>query len=334
MFNLIVWRIKMKRSIITAVLVVSFIFAGSFSALLAQEGRGTGRLKGYVLDTEKNPLKDVKVTIEYKEYNRTIETTTDEEGKFLFGGLGVGVIQIIAEKPGYIKGGLGLKVSGVNKNPEQHIILKKFEEVKEVAKDQKNDLLRGKYTKAEAMFQERKFDQALALYQDFLNERPDLYKIRINIANCYLEMQRYDEAVTELNGVLEKIKAENPETKGNVEVAKILATLGDIYMRRNDLKKAEGYFKQSIEISPDDHALAYNVAEILFAAGKTDDAIKYYDMAIQINPKWPKSYMQRGYAYLNKGDIKKAIASFKQYLELAPDAPEADGVREVIKSLK
>lgn len=324
---------QMKRSLITAVLVVSFIFAGSSAQLFGQEGRGNGRLKGYVLDTDKNPLQGVKITIQYKDFNRKLNTTTDKTGKFLFGGLGVGVIQIIAEKEGYIKGGLGLKVSGVNRNPEQHIILKKFEEIKEVAKDQKNELLRGKYKKAEALYKERKFNDALALFQDFLTERPDLYKIRINIANCYLETQRYDEAVTELNAVLQKVLAEKPEAKGNVEVAKIYATLGDIYMRRDDLKKAESYFKKSIDISPDDHALAYNVAEILFAAGKTDDAIKYYDLAIQINPQWAKSYMQRGYAYLNKGDIKKAIESFKKYLELAPDAPEADGVREVIKSL-
>jgi cytochrome c-type biogenesis protein CcmH/NrfG len=326
---------KMKKSIIAATALVFLIFAGSFtSGLLAQEGRGIGRLKGYVLDTDKNPIEGVKLTIEYKDFNHKLTTTSGKDGKFVFIGLGVGIIQVIAEKEGFIRGGIGLKVSGVNKNPEQHIVLKRVEEVKEIAQDQKNELLRSKYKKADALYKERKFEAALAGYQDFLAERPDLYKIGINIANCYLEMQRFDEAIKALNTVLEKILAEKPDVKGNVEVAKIYATLGDIAMRRDDLKKAEGFFKKSIDISPDDHALAYNVAEILFAAGKTDDAIKYYDKAIQINPKWPKSYMQRGYAYLNKGDIKIAIESFKKYLELVPDSAEADGVREVIKSLQ
>jgi len=105
-------------------------------------------------------------------------------------------------------------------------------------------------------------------------------------------------------------------------------------MRQNNLKEAEGYFKKSLEVDPSDHALAYNVAEIMFVAEKTDEAINYYKMAIQINPQFSKSYMQCGYAYLNKGDTKSAIEYLKKFLEVDPNAPEAEGVKEVIASLK
>ena len=127
---------------------------------------------------------------------------------------------------------------------------------------------------------------------------------------------------------------ETPDLQGNSEAAKLYASIGDTYMRQDKLKEAEKYFKKSIEIDPSDHALAYNVAEILFAAGKTEDAIKYYDLAVKIKPDWPKAYLQRGYAYLNKGDMENAVQSMKKFLELAPDSPEAEGVKEVINSLK
>jgi tetratricopeptide (TPR) repeat protein len=315
--------------------VLLFIFAGTFATtLLAQEGRGNGRLLGFVKDTDKNPIEGVIVKMEYIDFNYKLEAKTDAKGKFVFSGMGPGSVKIWAEKEGYARTGVGLRVSGIKKNPQQFLELKKLEEAMEVKGDNKNDALRIKFKKADALYKERKFDAALALYQDFQKELPDLYKIGINIANCYVGMNRFPEAIEEFQSTLKKILAEKPDTTGNTEVAKIYSSLGDIYMRQNKLKEAEEYFKKSIAISPDDHALAYNVAEILFAAGKSDDAVKYYDMAIKINPKFTKSYMQKGYAYLNKGDMKQAIASFKQFLEIAPDSPDADGVREVIKSLQ
>jgi tetratricopeptide (TPR) repeat protein len=157
--------------------------------------------------------------------------------------------------------------------------------------------------------------------------------VAFNIANCYIEMQQYDEAIRELEKVLEIIKAENPELKGNSEVAKIYSTIGDVHMRRNNFPEAEKYFKMAIDIDPADHAVAYNVAEIMFVAGKTDEAIKYYEMAVKIKPDWPKAYKQLGYAYLNKGDTKKAIEMLNKFLKLDPNSPEAPGIKEVIKSL-
>jgi predicted negative regulator of RcsB-dependent stress response len=319
-----------------AIAVTLIIFAGSVrNTLQAQEGRGTGRLKGYVKGTDKEPLEGVKVTLEYIKYNYKLESLSDAKGKFVFQGLGPGNVKIWAQKDGYARTGLGFHVSGVKKNPVQHLVLRKLEEAAKDGKvDDQGDILRGQFKKADLLFDERKFEAALALYRDAQKAKPEIYQVGIKIGQCYLEMNRIDEAITEFKDVLEKSLAKNPNTAGNMEVAKLYSTIGDAYMRQDKLKEALEYFKKSIAIAPDDHALAYNVAEILFVAGKADEAIEYYDLAIKINPKWPKSYMQRGYAYLNKGDTKKAIESFNKYLELAPDSPEADGIREVIKSLK
>lgn len=328
----------MKKQIFTikAIGLILSIFACASlltSTLPAQEGRGSGRVRGVVYDTDKKPIEGVKLTLNYVTFSNSQVTTSDKKGKWIFYGLGYGEVKISAEKDGYIQNGIRFLVSGVQKNPKQFITLKKVTEVEPTENDA-NSAARSSFIKANTLFEERKFEEALALYRDFLQMQPKLYKVGINIANCYLEMGQYDEAIKEYQGILDKIVAENPEVSGNSEVAKIYASIGETYMRQNKLKEAEGYFKKSIEIDPSDHALAYNVAEILFAAGKTDDAITYYNLAIKIKPEWPKSYMQRGYAYLNKGDIPKAVESMKKYLELAPDSPEAEGIKEVINSLK
>ena len=66
-------------------------------------------------------------------------------------------------------------------------------------------------------------------------------------------------------------------------------------------------FEKSIDIDPSNHALSYNVAEILFNSNKIDEAIHYYELAAKIKPDWPKSYLKLGYCYLNKGEMETAI---------------------------
>ena len=162
-----------------------------------------------------------------------------------------------------------------------------------------------------------------------------MYKVRINIANCHMELKQYDQAIEEFKKVLEGLEAEKSPDAGDKEMmASALASIGDIYMKRNDLENAEKFFKKSIETDEKDPALAYNVAEILFVGGKTEEAIKYYKLAVKIKPDWAKAYKQMGYALLNKGDIEEAINSFKKFMELDPDSPEKGVIEEVIKSLQ
>jgi tetratricopeptide (TPR) repeat protein len=324
---------QMKKQIsrnAAAVLLIILVFT---AAGWAQEGRGKGRLTGEVQDEDKNPLAGVKLTLQYLGYDYQLTGVSDEKGKWAFIGLGMGTVKVAAEKDGFVPGGIQLNVSSINRNPRQLIVLKRVQDI-QPGTAEGGEISKDTFVKAAALYKESQYEAALALFQDFRNQQPQLYKIGINIGNCFLELGRFEEAIKEFQAVADKITAENPEVKGNTELARLYASIGDTYMRQNKLTEAGEYFKKSIEIDPTDHVLAYNVAEILFAADKADDAIKYYRLAIQIKPDWPKSYMQLGYAYLNKGDTKAALENLEKFVELAPDAPETPGVKDIIKSLK
>jgi tetratricopeptide (TPR) repeat protein len=161
-----------------------------------------------------------------------------------------------------------------------------------------------------------------------------MFEIGINIGNCYLELKQYEKAIKTYKTVVDQFKGKSTDIESNKIVSQLYASIGDIFMRQNKLIKAEQYFKKSIAMDQSDPALAYNIAEIMFSAGKTNDSIKYYKMAIKIKPDWGIAYKQLGYVYLNKGNIKTAIKMLKKFLKLAPKSPDAPGVKEVIKSLK
>ena len=116
--------------------------------------------------------------------------------------------------------------------------------------------------------------------------------------------------------------------------AKALSGIGNCYLKQGKIPEAQNFFKQSIESSPKDETLAYNVGEIYFSNQGYDDAIKYFDMAAQIRPEWPDPYKKLGDVYLNKAEMAKAIEKYEKFLTLEPDGERAAVVRSILNAIK
>lgn len=69
---------------------------------------------------------------------------------------------------------------------------------------------------------------------------------------------------------------------------------------------------------------------IVFLAGLPDEALERVDAAIALDPEFPDARFFRGMILLRgMNDPTAAVAEFDRYLELAPDGPLADQVRQV-----
>ena len=312
--------------------MILMVFSG-FSLLHSQEGRGVGRVAGYVTDQEGNPVDGVKILLESLKYEFSMETTSDGKGKWGFYGFANGPYRIIAEKEGYVRHVMPIQLSQAGKNPKQRIELEKASETPVVAI--KDDGSRSEFLQGNQLFKQEDFKGALDMFLKFREKNPLLYKVGINVGNCYFKLRKYPEAIEEYKKVLTGLEAEAEQTKEiSTTTARVYASLGEAFMAQDKFAEAEANFKKSMEIDPTDHALAYNVAEILFNMNKVDEAVKYYETAIKIKPDWPKSYLKIGYAYLNKGDTAKAVSYMEKFVELAPNDPQADTIKSLIKDLK
>lgn len=301
--------------------------------LLSQEGRGQARLKGVVIDKDGNPVEGAKVELESLVHKLTMTTTTDKDGKWSFIGLGKTVVQLKVSKEGYDPAIIPeLEVSAfTSNNPEQEIVLNKTADIESLKEEGPKTL----YLKGEDLYNQGEYESALAVFKEFAEKQPELYEARINIGNCYIKLKQYDKAVEEFEFVLEKLKEEKVDLEGNETAASIYASLGELYMDKNDFEKAKEYFKKSITIDPSNYALSYNVAEILFNSNNIDEAIHYYKLTAEIKPEWPKSYLKLGYCYLNKGETKTAIDYLNKFVELSPeDDPQISAVKNIIKQLE
>ena len=313
---------------LSLIILASFLFV---NYAIAQAGRGRARIGGVIEDEDGNSIKSAKIAIHLLENEKVKrETTTDKKGKWSIIGLGTGDWRVTASADGYYAVYVDIYVRQLEKMPKITLTLKKIEQSDKPTIEDEATL--NLIEKANQLYEERKYDEALVSYEQFLEKNPDAYQVHLSIGNCYREKEELDKAIEEYNRVLERAK--NDDLMGKKMAAKALAGIGECYMRKEDFEEAKNFFKQSIENYPENEILAYNVGEIYFSNQKIDEAIHYFELAIQIKPEWSDPYLKLGYVYLNKADNAKAIENFEKFLELEPHSERSLSVKNIIDYLK
>ncbi|WP_430613347.1 tetratricopeptide repeat protein [Flavobacterium sp. JP2137] len=110
------------------------------------------------------------------------------------------------------------------------------------------------------------------------SKRPEIIK---NMALIYHQEGQYDEA--------EKAIAE--ARKSDPNDMNLLLTQMDLYLKSNNMGKYEELAKEALAKNPNDDVLLYNLGVTSYQAKKYDEAKKYYEKAIAINPKAENAYL-------------------------------------------
>jgi tetratricopeptide (TPR) repeat protein len=66
---------------------------------------------------------------------------------------------------------------------------------------------------------------------------------------------------------------------------------------------------------------------ILTQSNRADEAIKLYDRALSLNPKYAHALFDKGKTLKEKGDVKGATEAFQRFLALVP--PDSDDAKQV-----
>lgn len=304
------------------------------AGLRAQENLGRGRVTGKVVDQNNRPVEGARIVAQSLTALTTkLEAKTDGKGGFIVGGMGTGLWRFTAAKSGYQDAVQDVDVHQLRPNPPLVLVLADLaaagptDKARQEAED---DLTRGNQLLAA-----EKYAEARELLEEFLKDHPDAYQVRLQIGMCSLKLGETDRAETELKALLDAIAAKSGSyDKEPASAVQALSGLGEAAVRRGDMEAAMARFREALAISPTSELVAYNVAEILFANQKTDEAIQYYLMAIEIKKDWPKPYNRLGIAYLNKGDYPKALEYLRKFVALDPQSRAAAEARNVIAAIE
>ena len=78
----------------------------------------------------------------------------------------------------------------------------------------------------------------------------------------------------------------------------------------------------------------YNLGEVKFAKGETEEAVKYYTRASEMDPNWGKPLFKLGLAKLQKGDTAGTLEIMNKLVQVDPNSPEAVQAKGLIEQLK
>ncbi len=167
---------------------------------------------------------------------------------------------------------------------------------------------------------------ALGTLQRGSYELEDNLTIAHLLARVYIEDQRWDDAIVELERVLD----------GEPENYDAYYDLGHVYFELGDYETAIDNFENviSYEQNQNNELLYYALAQAYEANNQIDKAISNYLKAIAVNDKFVLAYKKVGILFLARNDYDDAIEYFENYLEFDIPDEEKDSINKLIERVK
>jgi|GEM_PF-316855 len=315
------------------IILLTLLLLATNASLFSQAGMGNGRIKGEIRSEKGDPVQGVKVTVVNMIYKQRFTSTSDEKGRWAVSGVAAGQYQISVSKEGFQEATMDLTLSFAKTLVHTLDITMRSEGSgpseagPEGIPDPRGVALSRLLQEGNALFAQQKYDEARIVFENLLKDNPETYQIHINIGNCHLRMKQYDQAIAAYSEYMNIIAAKKNDLQGDAEAAGVLSAIGHAYMEQANVEKAKEYFQKAIDVLPRDEVLPFIVGVILLNQGDTENAIKYFGMAIKIKENWGPPHLRIGYAFLRIGEYKSAAEHMKRFLELSPDDPEAAGIR-------
>jgi tetratricopeptide (TPR) repeat protein len=194
-----------------------------------------------------------------------------------------------------------------------------------------------------------RFAEAESLFLRAVRNDKNFTGARMNLVYLYLLERAPDKAIPQLNEVI-ALEPENREAR---------VVLGDAYLAKNDLQKAEENYLAALDQKLDNAGALFGLAQISRSKGETreeaiylnrvgtllagststdflykfaleamrvglfDEAKSALERAVELKPKEPSYQLVLGIAWLRKTDLFTAEKIFRRVLELQPNNAQA-----------
>jgi Flp pilus assembly protein TadD len=282
-------------------------------------------IHGKVVDSQKNPLPDVTITLRDINTSRSYTVKTDSKGEFKLAGLPHGVYSAVIEKEGYVTKEDEWKFAEpqlrMRKVEVPEVVLVSQAKVQEA---QRLKEMEGEIKNAADKIREQDYDGAIAILRKVLEADPKDVNALYLIGVGYAKKQMYPEAVKALTEVTE-LAPKFPPADFELAVC---------YQQQGDTEKALDYYQKTLELDPNNPDAAYNSGLILFGMNRVDEALVNFEKALSLKPDDPAYLEMAGRCYIHQGNLEKAI----DYLEKAKagyaDPEKVTFLEDLIAKLK
>lgn len=309
---------------------LTFVVALAVAApVLAQS---TGIVRGTVRDEKGQPIDGAKVTIEMNGgTGRRFETKSDKKGEFIQIGLSSGSYKVSAEKEKLGSAPVTVNVR-VNQRAEANLVLGANAAAATKEGQAKMAELKKLFDEGVAFSTAGKHNEAIEKFTAAAAVNTNCHDCYNNIGFSYAQLKDYDKAEVAYKKAVE-IKQD--DATGYSGLATVYNAQRKFDLASEASAKATQY---SSTLSAAGGAAGnadaqYNQGVILWNGGKTADAKKAFEAAVQANPNHAEAHYQLGMALVNEGNMAGAASEFNTYLKLAPDGTNAAMAKTLLAQL-
>lgn len=164
---------------------------------------------------------------------------------------------------------------------------------------------------------------AIGTLQRGTYELPDNLALAHLLARVYIDDQRWEDAIVELERVLD----------GEPENYDAYYDLGHVYFELGDYEGAISHFESVLEYRQDSELLYYSLAQAYEANNEIDKAISNYLKSIAVNDKFILAYKKVAILFMARNDYEDAKEYFEEYINFDIPQEEKDSVNKLIERI-
>jgi len=191
------------------------------------------------------------------------------------------------------------------------------------------------------------YEEALEACERAIASDPDLADAHALAGRCLAYLNRVDDAEHRLLRALDLdrdcleawfglafvswLRADDREALDHLQRCRrlapddeaVLAQLIGAYGNVGDVDEAGRLYDGAIDIHPGSAEIPYQWGQVLFRAGRYNEAIEAWTLAADRDPEFPELHLARARAYGALGDLDRARTELEAELKLYPDSREA-----------
>lgn len=111
--------------------------------------------------------------------------------------------------------------------------------------------------------------------------------------------------------------------------------LGNLYFDAERYDDAIKWYEQGLKLNPKDVNVSTDLGVCYYYTNQPDKALAQFDESLKLDPKHAKTLLNVGIVRaFGKQDLDGAVQAWQQVISVAPDTPEAQAAKRALDSLK